>query len=359
MSFANNLIVARDARKPEALEVRYQIERELGAGSGSTVYQALRLPSQEDAAADESRRVALKISTSPRWKGRLTDEAAILKKLSENQRNRRVVHIGAEGRVLQAQSALGDIWMIELEYLEGQTLRDWFDHHWTKAQPSPEQVMDEILELATQLAEGLVELEGPAGSGDQILHRDLKPENLMRTPQGLRLFDFNVSKERTESQFTEVGTRGYQAPEVSGARYDHRIDFWSLGVILWEVLHQRRFDLLVATREHQGEYQLRWPTQRSQSLPKPMEGALGALLGRLLAPVGARFETAQLLLEEIQLLRQQQGTSLRNAVVGFDMIQLLAQLSPSGLLAVVSETDTRGESTIRWKIGCSSSSGTG
>ena len=71
-------------------------------------------------------------------------------------------------------------------------------------------------------------------------HRDIKPENiLLDENDGIKLCDFgwcvNVEKgERT----TFCGTYEYMAPEmINDEYYDKGIDIWSLGVLLYEMIH--------------------------------------------------------------------------------------------------------------------------
>jgi len=71
-----------------------------------------------------------------------------------------------------------------------------------------------------------------------VLFRDLKPENVMLDQEGYpRLVDFGSAKWTTERTYTVAGTPHYMAPEViAGKGYSSAVDYWSLGVMLYEFL---------------------------------------------------------------------------------------------------------------------------
>lgn len=71
-----------------------------------------------------------------------------------------------------------------------------------------------------------------------VLYRDLKPENVMLDGTGYpRLVDFGSAKWTTERTYTVAGTPHYMAPEViTGKGYSSAVDYWSLGVMLYEFL---------------------------------------------------------------------------------------------------------------------------
>ncbi|XP_072959679.1 serine/threonine-protein kinase AtPK2/AtPK19-like [Typha angustifolia] len=73
-----------------------------------------------------------------------------------------------------------------------------------------------------------------------IMHRDLKPENILLDPAGhAMLTDFGLAKEFDENTRSNsmCGTIEYMAPEiVLGKGHDKAADWWSVGILLFEML---------------------------------------------------------------------------------------------------------------------------
>jgi serine/threonine protein kinase/CheY-like chemotaxis protein len=98
------------------------------------------------------------------------------------------------------------------------------------------------IEYTRQIAASLVAIHG---SG--ILHRDLKPANIMFRDDGsLALIDFGLAKQmELEAAITDAGqifgTPYYMSPEQGhGQSLDERSDIYSLGCLLYEMLHACR-----------------------------------------------------------------------------------------------------------------------
>jgi len=77
-----------------------------------------------------------------------------------------------------------------------------------------------------------------------IIYRDLKLENVLMDHQGhLALTDFGLSKQNIDSTggaTTFCGTAEYIAPELlKGQKYGPAVDWWSFGILLFEMLHGR------------------------------------------------------------------------------------------------------------------------
>ncbi|MCW5315476.1 AAA family ATPase [Nostoc sp. KVJ3] len=99
-----------------------------------------------------------------------------------------------------------------------------------------------FLNIASQITETLGELHT-----QHIIHKDLQPENILYNPntEKIKLIDFSIasllSKESPEISSLNLleGTLAYMSPEQTGRinrTLDYRTDFYSLGVIFYEML---------------------------------------------------------------------------------------------------------------------------
>jgi serine/threonine protein kinase len=83
----------------------------------------------------------------------------------------------------------------------------------------------------------------PVGEGVLgLVHRDVSPHNvLLSWDGGVQLSDFGIAKARTAplaSASSARGKDGYMSPEqADGLPLDGRSDVFSVGVVLWEMLH--------------------------------------------------------------------------------------------------------------------------
>lgn len=126
----------------------------------------------------------------------------------------------------------GERAFIVMEYVPGKTLDEYFR--------GSEHSTDEILSIATQLAEALQKAHD-AG----VVHRDLKPGNVLMDEDGRpRILDFGLAKIEGAAKLTQtgstVGTMAYISPEqAQGKEVDGRSDIFSFGVLLYEMFAGR------------------------------------------------------------------------------------------------------------------------
>jgi len=129
----------------------------------------------------------------------------------------------------------GDIAFLVMEYIQGDDLK----HHLDKG---VRYSLEQSLKMVRDLLSGL-----DYAHKQGIVHRDIKPANLLIEPGGrVKLTDFGVARiqdsgEATRTQGSMVGTLKYMSPEqVQGQKIDSRADLFSVGVVLYQLLTDKR-----------------------------------------------------------------------------------------------------------------------
>ena len=123
---------------------------------------------------------------------------------------------------------------IVMEFLRGSPLN-------TRMTELPPLTLVDKLDIVAQLCSGL----GYAHS-QGVVHRDVKPANVFLLADGsVKLLDFGIAKLATSTltqQGDVLGSAPYMSPEqVSGnQKLDGRSDVWATGVLLYELLTNRR-----------------------------------------------------------------------------------------------------------------------
>jgi serine/threonine protein kinase/Flp pilus assembly protein TadD len=201
---------------------QFRILAKLGQGGMGEVFLA------EDTTL--RRRVAIKrlsgiLGTQPHWVARLRREAIAL--AAVNHPNVVTIH------------TVGDadgIPFVVMELVEGSTLQELL--------PPEGFDTERVLELAMPIVAAL-----EAAHANGVLHRDLKPGNVMLNREGrVKVVDFGLAKVIDEpvavgglataetAAGMVLGTLAYMAPELLvGEHADRKSDFYSLGVMLFEM----------------------------------------------------------------------------------------------------------------------------
>lgn len=125
---------------------------------------------------------------------------------------------------------------IILEYAKDGDLRKMISQHQEK---NFKFTQSEIFNYFTQITQSIMYIHSK-----KIIHRDIKPENIFLSDSYVKLGDFGVSKELSQSiDFTStgVGTPYYISPEIcEGKKYNQKCDVWSLGVVIFEMMALKR-----------------------------------------------------------------------------------------------------------------------
>ncbi len=301
---------------------RYRIERLLGHGGMGVVYQARHVVLDK--------LFAVKLLLTPQnteYRRRFLQEAKLASQISHPN----TVFLSDFGVLADGRSYL------VMELLRGTTLAQLL----TRGRLEPLRAC----QVAAQIARGL-----SAVHDQGVIHRDLKPENVfLLDPSGkegskdfVKIVDFGIAKQAVDGApvrpdspagglpltgsgaelrrsphtlpGTLLGTPGYMSPEQArGAAVDFRVDQYSLGCILFEMLSSTLpFDddtIGGLLRKHLDEPP---PSLRQRFPHLNVSPALDALVVRLLAKRPAdRFssmrEVAEALDREIELLLVERG----------------------------------------------------
>lgn len=193
---------------------RYRIEKTLGTGGMGSVYLA----------ADEvldGEKVAIKI-LHPDLIG---EERQTQRFLREVQLMRRVNHPNVV-RTFDFGTDDSAVYFT-MEYVPGQPLEDMI-----QSQDLP---LEAIPHLIEQICLGLEAIHAA-----NIIHRDLKPANIIVLDDGTaKITDFGVARPEYSNLTAHneiIGSALYIAPEVwLGTELTHRVDLYSLGVLLYEL----------------------------------------------------------------------------------------------------------------------------
>jgi len=197
---------------------RYELLAELGQGAMGVVYKA-RDPVLDRVVAIKTINLTLPKDELADYEARFYQEARAAGGL--NHPNIVTIYdIGKSERLAY----------MAMEFLEGEELRSIL----SSREPLPVTL---ALDIAIQVADGLA-----YAHERQVVHRDIKPANIMIVRDGLvKITDFGIARMRTNEVKTMtgmiLGSPKYMSPEqVTGKRADRRVDLFSLGVVLYEML---------------------------------------------------------------------------------------------------------------------------
>jgi len=213
-----------DPRLGTMIDDRYLLLASLGEGGMGAVYQARHVLMDKPVAVklihSELAHIAditKRFEREARSSSRLSDPHCIT-----------VTDFGTAGD--------GSLFLV-MELLDGESLADRLERDRTVP-------IDDALRITAQTLKGLSHAHGQG-----VVHRDLKPENVMLVTHGdeidfVKILDFGIAKLATGAAGESLtrsgvvfGTPKYLSPEQAlGDEVDHRVDLYSVGIILYEML---------------------------------------------------------------------------------------------------------------------------
>lgn len=239
---------------------RYELVRNVGAGSAGAVYLARDTVAERD--------VALKLMHS--W---LTDSREMRRRFQLEAATQASLKHPNIVRVLDAGESQRRCYIVS-DYAEYGSLKDRFKLG------SPQLSFWAALHLLLPVVEGVAH----AHSHD-VVHRDIKPGNILlaRTPTGPRaqLTDFGVARLVPRASDTKtgvvVGTLRYIAPEqlLDSKSADHRADIFSLAATLYEAFTR-------APLSEPGRFGERDALRPAHEVSPDVPAAIGTLLAAAL-----------------------------------------------------------------------------
>jgi len=274
---------------------RYEIQRKIGQGGMSTVYEAF----------DEVRgeKVALKVllpslANQPQLQDLFLQEGRLSSNFSH-------VNIARVYDLHQTDSMV----FLSMELLQGSTLR-----HDMNRRKNQRQVYrpTEVLGILQHICQAL-EVVHAAG----VIHRDLKPENLwLDLDESVKIMDFGIARSSTTKAYTAAGrgsgTPYYIAPEQLAASptMDARADQYSVAIIMYELLTGDLPQGVISK-----------PHEKNRGIPKKMSQAIFQALD---SDPANRFDTIQEFFQAAQFRTEK--TLKEKVLVPFAVMLLLAVL---------------------------------
>lgn len=217
---------------------RYRIVDKVDAGGMAEIYRAKAITVDGFEKLVAIKRILPALCSKPKFVNMFLDEA----RLAMHLNHANIVQVFDVGR---AQGT----YFIVMEFVDGHNLRRLFQRLAEVGLRFPVSI---ALFVIAEVLKGLGhahDRRDANGNSLGIVHRDVSPPNILISKSGeVKLTDFGLAKAVTQGELTDPGiVKGkfsYLSPEaVDGRAVDHRADIFSTGVVLWELLANRRLFL--------------------------------------------------------------------------------------------------------------------
>jgi serine/threonine protein kinase len=170
--------------------------------------------------------------------------------------------------------------LVVMEYVQGEDVRRIEKRSRAAAVKLPVGVICRIIADAAAGLDYAHKARDDQGQPLGIVHRDISPQNvLVGFDGGVKLIDFGVAKAAGRAQHTATGVlKGkfpYMSPEqADGEEIDARSDIFALGIVMWELLCDKRLfkgDSDVMSQRLVKACQIPAPSAVDPSLPKGID----------------------------------------------------------------------------------------
>src|SRR5712691_6054631 len=198
---------------------KYEITEVLGRGAMGVVYKGLD--------PGIRRTVAIKTIRRELIEGERPAAAMLARFRNEAQAAGKLAHPGIVALYDYGEDA--SVAYIAMEYVEGNSLREYLGRKTRFEERDAVSVMSQLLEALEHAHER------------RVWHRDIKPANIIVMMNGrVKVADFGIARIEA-SELTQtgamLGSPGYMAPEqYAAAAIDHRADLFAAGVVFYQLI---------------------------------------------------------------------------------------------------------------------------
>jgi serine/threonine-protein kinase len=247
-------------------------------------------------------------------------------------------------QIYEVDQAAG-VYYMAMEYVHGENVRAIVETTIRRGWTIP-------LELAAMIVSGAAaglhhahERRGKTGQPLHIVHRDVSPANIMVGFDGsVKVLDFGIAKAEERATKTIGGTvkgkYGYMSPEqCKGKPIDRRSDIFALGIVLYELTTLRRAFKGKDDLETMKQIVVVNPVLPSAIVPGFPRELEAIILTALAIEAGARFQTAQELIEALDAFTVRAKLPGSNTAMGRFMLQLFGTKKEPWIDAAVQPSD--------------------
>jgi len=309
---------------PAQIAGRYRIERRLGAGGMSTVFQATDSVLERPVAV---KLLAEHLAEDEDFVARFRREALSAARLQHPN----IVQVFDSGQDPESQRHY-----IVMEYVEGPSCADLLREHKVLG-------IDETVHLVRDACHGL-DYAHRAG----VVHRDVKPGNLLVAEEMsiVKLADFGIAKAAEQTRITQVGavlgTAAYLSPEQArGEEAGPASDIYSLGVCAYQFLTGRlphEYKSLTELALKQEREPVAPIAELRPEVPAELDEAVRLCLER---HPDARYRSALELAEALEAGLQGQSTEATRRIALADMDDATQAMESTSATRAIPRTSHR------------------